>query len=98
RHESLLLDIIQFETGKARIHAYDEVLDTFNVLRHYGVMAPRYLRPERRRGAIPVLTRTEVTHTPLRVLGVITAWNYPPTLGSTDPFVPLAPGNRGRHK
>ncbi|MDN6192576.1 MAG: aldehyde dehydrogenase family protein, partial [Brevibacterium sp.] len=24
RHEDLLLDIVQYETGKARIHAYDE--------------------------------------------------------------------------
>src|SRR5699024_6352461 len=98
RHESLLLDIIQFETGKARIHAYDEVLDTFNVLRHYGVMAPRYLRPERRRGAIPVLTRTEVTHTPLGVIGFITPWNYPLTLGATDLFAALAAGNAVVHK
>src|SRR5699024_12696582 len=72
RHESLLRDIIQLETGKARIHAYDEVLDTFNVRRHYGGMAPRYLRPERRRGATPGLTRTEATHTPLAVIGLTT--------------------------
>src|SRR5699024_1069951 len=90
RHESQLPDIIQYETGKARNHAYDEVLDAFNVLRHYGVIAPRYLRPERRRGAIPVLTRTEVTHTPLGVIGVITPWNYPLTLGATGPLPTLA--------
>ncbi|WP_426936940.1 succinic semialdehyde dehydrogenase [Brevibacterium sp. LE-L] len=98
RHEDLLLDIVQFETGKARIHAYDEVLDTFNVLRHYGVMAARYLRPERRRGAIPGLTRTEVTRTPLGVIGFITPWNYPLTLGATDLFAALTAGNAVVHK
>ncbi|WP_210603674.1 succinic semialdehyde dehydrogenase [Brevibacterium oceani] len=98
RHEDLLLDIVQYESGKARIHAYDEVLDTYNVLRHYGVMAAKYLRPERRRGAIPVLTRTEVTHTPLGVIGFITPWNYPLTLGATDLFAALTAGNAVVHK
>ncbi len=98
RNEDLLLDIIQYETGKARIHAYDEILDTFNVLRHYGVMAARYLRPERRRGAIPMLTRTEVTRTPLGVIGFITPWNYPLTLGATDLFAALTAGNAVVHK
>lgn len=98
RHEDLLLDIIQFETGKARIHAYDEVLDTYNVCRHYGVTAPRRLRPERRRGAVPGLTRTEVTRTPVGVVGFITPWNYPLTLGATDLFAALVAGNAVVHK
>ncbi len=98
RHEDLLLDIIQFETGKARIHAYDEVLDTYNVCRHYGVTAPRRLRPERCRGAVPGLTRTEVTPTPVGVVGFITPWNYPLTLGATDLFAALGAGNAVVHK
>jgi succinate-semialdehyde dehydrogenase/glutarate-semialdehyde dehydrogenase len=98
RHEDLLLDVIQYETGKARIHAYDEILDTYNVLRHYGVLTPSYLRPERRRGAIPGLTRTEVTRTPLGVIGFITPWNYPLTLGATDLFAAMAAGNAVVHK
>ena len=98
RHEDLLLDIIQYETGKARIHAYDEVLDTYNVCRHYGVTTPARLRPERRRGAVPGLTRTEVTRTPLGVVGFITPWNYPLTLGATDLFAALAAGNAVVHK
>lgn len=93
RHEELLLDVIQYETGKARIHAYDEILDTYNVLRHYAVTAARHLRPQRRRGAIPGLTRTEVTRTPLGVVGFITPWNYPLTLGATDLFAALTAGN-----
>ncbi|WP_350269931.1 succinic semialdehyde dehydrogenase [Brevibacterium sp. CBA3109] len=98
RHEDLLLDIIQYETGKARIHAYDEILDTYNVCRHYGVTTPTRLRPQRRRGAVPGLTRTEVTRTPLGVIGFITPWNYPLTLGATDLFAALAAGNAVVHK
>lgn len=98
RNEDLLLDIIEYETGKARIHAYDEVLDTYNVCRHYGVTAPRRLRPQRRRGAVPGLTRTEVTRTPLGVVGFITPWNYPLTLGATDLFAALVAGNAVVHK
>lgn len=98
RHEDLLLDIIQFETGKARIHAYDEILDTYNVLRHYGVTAAGRLKPERRRGAVPGLTRTEITRTPLGVVGFITPWNYPLTLGATDLFAALTAGNAVVHK
>ncbi|GAA1860549.1 succinic semialdehyde dehydrogenase [Brevibacterium marinum] len=98
RHEDLLLDIIQHETGKARIHAYDEILDTYNVCRHYGVTTPARLRPQRRRGAVPSLTRTEVTRTPLGVVAFITPWNYPLTLGATDLFAALAAGNAVVHK
>ncbi|RBP67118.1 succinate-semialdehyde dehydrogenase/glutarate-semialdehyde dehydrogenase [Brevibacterium sanguinis] len=98
RHEDLLLDIVQYETGKARIHAYDEILDTYNVCRHYAVTAPRLLRPVRRRGAVPGLTRTEVDRPPLGVVGFITPWNYPLTLGATDLFAALAAGNAVVHK
>lgn len=98
RHEDLLLDIVQHETGKARIHAYDEILDTYNLCRHYGVTTPARLRPQRRRGAVPGLTRTEVTRTPLGVVGFITPWNYPLTLGATDLFAALAAGNAVVHK
>ena len=98
RQEDLLLDIIQYETGKARIHAYDEILDTYNVCRHYGVTTPARLRPQRRRGAVPGLTRTEVTRTPLGVVGFISPWNYPLTLGATDVFAALAAGNTVVHK
>ena len=47
------LDLIQLESGKARRHALEEVLDTALVARHYGQNAARYLRPRRRPGALP---------------------------------------------
>src|SRR5690625_3171395 len=60
-----LLDLVQLETGKARIDAFEEVAAAAMPARHYARSAPRHLRPARRRGRVPALTRlTErrVTH------------------------------------
>ena len=87
------LDLIQLESGKARRHAFEEILDTALVARHYGVHAPRYLRPTRRAGAIPLLTSVLEVHHPLGVVGVIAPWNFPLILGITDVLAALAAGN-----
>lgn len=87
------LDIIQLESGKARRHAFEEILDTALVARHYGVHAPRYLRSRRRPGAIPILTTTLEVHHPVGVVGVIAPWNFPLILGITDVLAALAAGN-----
>src|ERR1041384_2725886 len=47
------LDLIQLEAGKARRHAFEEILDTAVVARHYAWHSTRLLRPRRRRGALP---------------------------------------------
>ncbi len=93
RHQAELLDLIQLETGKARRHAFEEVADTAIVARHYAVHAARYLRPERRRGAVPLLTSTRVHHHPLGVVGIIAPWNYPLSLAATDAIPALLAGN-----
>src|SRR5699024_10819593 len=98
RRESRLLDSIQFETGKARIHAYDEVVDTCNVPRHYAGMAPRSLTPERTPGASPGPARTAAPHTPCGVIGFIPPRNYPLPPGATDLSAALAAGNAVVHK
>jgi len=87
------LDLVQLESGKARRHAFEEILDTALVARHYGIHAPRYLRPKRRQGAIPVFTTTLELHHPLGVVGVIAPWNFPLILGITDVLAALAAGN-----
>jgi acyl-CoA reductase-like NAD-dependent aldehyde dehydrogenase len=87
------LDVIQLESGKARRHAFEEILDTALVARHYGVHAARYLRTRRRSGALPLLTTTlEVRH-PVGVVGVISPWNFPLILGITDVLAALVAGN-----
>ena len=46
-----ILDLIQLESGKARIHAFEEVLDVAIQARYYGHTAARFLRPRRAQGA-----------------------------------------------
>ncbi|MFB9777005.1 succinic semialdehyde dehydrogenase [Brevibacterium otitidis] len=98
RNEELLLDVVQAETGKARQHAYDEVLDSYNVSRFTALAAPRTLGASGRRGAVPGLTRTQVDHAPLGVIGFISPWNYPLSLGANDLIASLIAGNAVVHK
>ena len=79
-----LLDIIQLESGKARRHAFEEILDVAIVARYYARSAERHLRTQRRRGALPLLTATWEHHHPVGVVGVIAPWNYPLTLSISD--------------
>ena len=88
-----VLDLIQLENGKARRHAFEEIIDVAQVSRYYARTGPRYLRPHRRAGALPVLTQTWEHHHPKGVVGVISPWNYPLTLGISDALPALAAGN-----
>ena len=88
-----VLDLLQLETGKARRHAFEEVADAANVLRYYAVRAPHTLAPSRRRGAIPLLTRTTCETEPAGVVAVIVPWNYPLNLFITDVTPALVSGN-----
>jgi succinate-semialdehyde dehydrogenase/glutarate-semialdehyde dehydrogenase len=92
-HREEILDVLQLEGGKARRYAFEELLDTANVARYYGNIAPRVLRPRRRQGAFPLLTRTWEHHPPRGLAGFIAPWNYPLTLGITDAMPALAAGN-----
>lgn len=88
-----VLDLIQLETGKARLHAHEEVLAVAIAARHYGRKAPSYLGPKRHTGAIPVLTRaTELRH-PRGVIGQIAPWNYPLELSVGDAIPAFVAGN-----
>ena len=87
------LDLIQLESGKARIDAFVEYFDVAAVSRYYAYHGPRHLRTERRRGFIPLLTHTQVHHHPIGVVGVIAPWNYPLTMAITDALPALLAGN-----
>jgi succinate-semialdehyde dehydrogenase/glutarate-semialdehyde dehydrogenase len=91
--QSEALDLIQWETGKARRHAFEEILDTAIVTRYYARRAKGLLRPHRRKGALPLLTRTMELKSPVGVVGLIVPWNYPLNLAVTDAVPALMAGN-----
>ena len=93
QRQDQLLDLIQLESGKARVHAFEEVADTAMVSRHYGRRAAGYLRPRRRLGAFPLLTRTVELRHPKGVVGVVGPWNYPLSMSITDAIPALLAGN-----
>jgi succinate-semialdehyde dehydrogenase / glutarate-semialdehyde dehydrogenase len=88
-----LLDLIQIESGKARAHAVEEVLDVAVVARHYARQARHHLRPRHRQGALPLLSQAVESRLPKGVVGVIAPWNYPLTLAVTDVIPALIAGN-----
>ena len=88
-----VLDLIQWETGKARRHAFEEILDTAIVTRYYARRAQKLLRPRRRKGALPLLTLTRELKSPVGVVGLIVPWNYPLNLAVTDAAPALMAGN-----
>ncbi|MGW1779203.1 succinic semialdehyde dehydrogenase [Streptomyces sp. NPDC002143] len=88
-----VLDLIQLETGKARLHAHEEVQAVAVAARHYGRKAPSYLRPKRHAGAMPTLTKvTELRHA-RGVVGQIAPWNYPLELSVGDALPAFVAGN-----
>jgi succinate-semialdehyde dehydrogenase/glutarate-semialdehyde dehydrogenase len=88
-----ILDLIQLESGKARIHAFEEVLDVAIQARYYAHSAAGFLRAQRKQGALPVLTSTRVYHRPRGVIGIVAPWNYPFTLSIGDALPALVAGN-----
>lgn len=87
------LDIVQWETGKARRDAMEELLDVCLNARHYARDARRLLSPRRHLGGLPLLVGvTEVQH-PKGVVGVLSPWNYPLTLTAGDAIPALIAGN-----
>lgn len=96
--QSELADLLQLETGKARRDAYEEIGNSALAARYVSARGPALLRDKRRLGLAPVLTRAiEVRH-PKGVVGVISPWNYPLTLGIGDHLPAFVAGNAVVHK
>jgi succinate-semialdehyde dehydrogenase / glutarate-semialdehyde dehydrogenase len=93
QHQEELLNLLQVETGKSRLNAQDEVFDVAINSRHYAVRAGKYLRPRRRKGALPLLTHTMELHQPVGVVGIISPWNYPLVLTISDAIPAILAGN-----
>ncbi|MDO3638685.1 succinic semialdehyde dehydrogenase [Mycolicibacterium arseniciresistens] len=92
-HQDEVLDLIQLENGKARRHAFEEVIDVALTARYYANTAEKYLRPKRRQGVQLMLTEVWEHHHPKGLVGVISPWNYPLTLGISDALPALVAGN-----
>ncbi|MEV6672621.1 succinic semialdehyde dehydrogenase [Streptomyces sp. NPDC051162] len=88
-----VLDLIQVETGKARLHAHEEVQAVAVSARHYGRKAPAYLRPKGHTGVVPTLTKVTELRQPRGVVGQISPWNYPFELSVGDALPALVTGN-----
>ncbi|WP_030059213.1 MULTISPECIES: succinic semialdehyde dehydrogenase [Streptomyces] len=93
KRQDEVLDLIQAETGKARLHAFEEVLAVAMAARHYGRAAHSYLRDKRRGGALPVLTHAVEARRPKGVIGHISPWNYPLELSVGDALPAFVAGN-----
>ncbi|MEU5995947.1 succinic semialdehyde dehydrogenase [Spirillospora sp. NPDC047418] len=88
-----ILDVIQLETGKARRHAMEEFLDVALCSLYYARRAPKLLKPKRRQGMMPGLTRVQELRHPKGVVSLIAPWNYPFALGASDIAPALMAGN-----
>ncbi|MGW7586070.1 succinic semialdehyde dehydrogenase [Kitasatospora sp. NPDC054768] len=93
KRQDEVLDLVQAETGKARLHAFEEVLAVAMAARHYGRAAHGYLRDKRRGGALPVLTQAVEARRPKGVVGHISPWNYPLELSVGDALPAFVAGN-----
>jgi succinate-semialdehyde dehydrogenase/glutarate-semialdehyde dehydrogenase len=92
-HQDELLDLIQAENGKARVWAFEEIMDQAVTARYYARLAPRALRPTPRLTALPGLVTAREHHVPKGVVGIIAPWNYPLVLATSDALAALVAGN-----
>jgi succinate-semialdehyde dehydrogenase/glutarate-semialdehyde dehydrogenase len=93
QHQEELLNLLQVEAGKNRLTAQDEVFDVVINSRYYALRAEKYLRPQRRKGALPLLTQTMEFHHPVGVVGIISPWNYPLSMTISDAIPAILAGN-----
>ena len=88
-----IIDLICWESGKARKHAFDEPLHIALTARYYARTAHQHLDTQRKIGVVPGLTRVEVNRVPKGVVGIISPWNYPFTMALCDGLPALLAGN-----
>jgi succinate-semialdehyde dehydrogenase / glutarate-semialdehyde dehydrogenase len=93
KEKDRLVDVVQWETGKSRVHASIELLGLPAVTAHYASNAARYLAEHGVPSGTPGLVRTRVSHLPKGLVGVIAPWNYPLFLAVGDVVPALIAGN-----
>lgn len=93
RQQAEILDLVQYETGKARRDAQEELLDAAIVAQFYATRSPGWLRPRRTGGTFVGLTQTWEYRHPVGVVGVIAPWNYPLVMAVSESIPALMAGN-----
>jgi succinate-semialdehyde dehydrogenase/glutarate-semialdehyde dehydrogenase len=88
-----IIDLVCWESGKARKHAFDEPLHVALTARYYARTAHQHLGTHPVRGVVPTLTKVEVNRVPKGVVGIIAPWNYPFTMAMCDGLPALLAGN-----
>jgi succinate-semialdehyde dehydrogenase/glutarate-semialdehyde dehydrogenase len=88
-----LIDLVVWESGKARKDAYLEVAHLALTARYYARTAHQHLDTQRVGGMFPVLTRAEINRVPKGVVGIISPWNYPLTMALCDGIPAILAGN-----
>ncbi|MDN5762877.1 MAG: succinate-semialdehyde dehydrogenase (NADP(+)) [Microlunatus sp.] len=92
-HREALTDLLQYEGGKARLSAAEEVLHLAMTARYYGRTARELLHDRRGRGLLPLLTRIDERLVPKGLVGIIAPWNYPLSPTISDGLAALVAGN-----
>ncbi|MBA3311336.1 MAG: succinate-semialdehyde dehydrogenase (NADP(+)) [Nocardioidaceae bacterium] len=88
-----ILDLIQWESGKSRKYAFEEVAHVAMTARYYARTASRHLATSRRLGIFPAFTRVDLNRVPKGVVGIISPWNYPLTMAVSDGLPAVLAGN-----
>ena len=90
-----IIDLIVWESGKARKHAFDEPLHIALTARYYARTAHDHLDTQRKLGVVPGLTRVELNRVPKGVVGHHLAVELPVHDGALR-RPPGAPGRQRR--
>ena len=88
-----LADLLQYEGGKARLIAFEEILHLALTARYYARTAREVLHHQRRSGIFPLLTRIDQRYLPRGLVGIIAPWNYPLSPTISDGLAALVAGN-----
>jgi len=92
-NQEQLMDLLQKETGKSRMHAFEEVTGALAAISYYAKMTPKLLKRKKVRGGVPLLITAYTEPAPVGVVGIITPWNYPLALTMMDVIPALMAGN-----
>jgi succinate-semialdehyde dehydrogenase/glutarate-semialdehyde dehydrogenase len=89
----VLMDVLQKETGKSRMHAFEEVTGALAAISYYAKVTPKLLKRKKVRGGVPLLISAYTEPAAVGVVGIITPWNYPLALTMMDVIPALLAGN-----